>query len=131
MSVSREVHLILHRLEETLRGLGARVIIYTEGIYLQYLTVKDFFRRTYVPYTRQEFVEIVAIACVLEQVIIESKTFYQIFTQNRCRPLTELHTTKRIDPIAHRDNHIKVIKRYFTFYLSVPFCLNRCKKRNG
>ena len=50
----------------------------------------------------------------------------EILLENGIRPLAETHTPHRIDTITNRDNHIKIIIRNRSYYLSIAFRTNLC-----
>ena len=109
MSVGGEVHLVLDCLEELLCGFCPRVIIYAEGIDFQNLAVEDFFRGADVPDTCQKFIEVVAAASPLQEVVVHGEAFDKILAQYLCGPDAELDTTVGVDSVADTDDYIEVV----------------------
>ena len=110
MTMHGIMHLILNRLKELLRHLHPWVIVDAEGINLQNLAIEHLFRRTDVTDASQQFIEVVSAASPLQQVVVQCKSFHDILFQHLCCPHAELNTPIGMHPIAHADNHVKVVE---------------------
>jgi len=109
MAMRRPVHFVLNDRENLFRHFGARVVIDAGRVDIQNFFPKYLFRRAYVADTRQQLIEIIAAACLLQAFVIQSKTLDQIFTQTLRRPNTKLRAAMGFDSVADRDDDIEVV----------------------
>ena len=91
--MNRIVHLVLYSLEELLCHFHSWVIVDTEGINLQYLTIEHLLTGADVTYSCKQLVKVIATSCSLQQVIVHGEAFYYILLQYLGCPYTKLNTT--------------------------------------
>ena len=110
------MQLVLNRSEERLGHVAARVVIDGSRIYICNLLVKIALAAANIPNALQEFSKI-AVAALLEPLIVHCKAFLDIFVEPLCRPATEARGNLGLNTITQRDHHIEVIVVDVAFHL--------------
>ena len=120
------VHLILHHLEEHLRGRSITVVIYGCSIDVCQLLIKATLREPNLPDLCQQMLEIVLIeeCAIFHSFLVEHIATNGILSQYARSPLTELSGTDRVDTIAYADNGIEIVELKRTIDIPVALASN-------
>ena len=77
------VQLVLHDFEKTQAGFAFWVVIDGGGVQIQHLPVHDFFTRANVANAIEQLFPVIASAQVFQALVVERKTFFQVFLEHR------------------------------------------------
>ena len=109
-------------------GIGIPVIVYaTLCIDVRNLLPNTAFTGTNGAYPFQQFTEIVFPeygGTLFQTVIVQNKSFLNIFIQDFGSPLAKLGSLDRIDTVAYGNNGIEIVEIGRTFHCSCSFFLN-------
>ena len=109
VAVRRPVHLVLHGLEEELRGLGARVVVDAGGVDVEHLPPEDLLRRADVADAGEQLVEVVAAAGPLEPLVVQGEALDEVLAQPLRRPDAELRAAVGLHAVADGDDDVEVV----------------------
>ena len=126
---SSGVQLALHDLEEGC-SVGPRwIIVRSQRKDLLDTQVHPRLTGTDVPDALQHFIEVVRSSNALrhgvfEAFIVEDEAFHQVLSQLVCRPLTELGSSERANPVSHRKDSVQVVALYRAMDAALTFSSN-------
>jgi hypothetical protein len=102
-------HLVLHLLEEQLGGLGLAVVVHGRGVDVADLLVEALLRGADIADARQQLVEVVPAAGLLEPGVVQHEALDQVFAQVGGGPLAELGAARGAHPVADGQDHVQVV----------------------
>jgi hypothetical protein len=103
------VHLVLHGLEEELRAVGVLVVVDAGGIDVEDFPPENALGRADVADAVDQLIEVVAAARLLEAFVVHREALDDVFAEPLRGPDAELRAAERLDPVAHRDDHVEVV----------------------
>src|SRR5690606_17852003 len=116
--------LVLHLGEEQRSLLFAVLVIHAEREQVADLLVETFLRRTNVADARQQLVEMIHSAGVLEAFVVHDEALDQIFGQLRGGPLAELRAARGTDPVTDGQDGVEMVVIDVPADVATAFVLN-------
>ncbi len=103
------MHLVLHRSEKALAGLGRGILVDAGGVDLQHLAPEHLLRGADVANLAEQVFKVAVIRATLEAFVIDGEAFDQILGKPGGGPLPELRTARGANAVADGQDGVQTV----------------------